>query len=808
MSSLEGFENNLEKKISKRKFLGLLGGTAIGAVIFEACGIPEQEFIIQSPVDMPEDYVKGEDNWFATSSDTSDYGESIIVRVMQGRAKKIEGNPDFPNTLGKHRAVSETELQTFYHPDRIAGPLLRKTSSGNHRPITWQEGISLLTDGLKSKGRKTVVTKPLRGLNKGIVEKFVKEVDGTHLTLSSLRDNALYETSKMVFGTTSLPYFDIKNADLIVSFGLDFIGNWGPVEYVNQFGKFRSNDHRGYLYQIEPRMSLTAANADQWLCPDLGKEGLIALMIADQLIKSPKTSTKHIEEFKTLAGISEIGELNNATNVALDPQSVADATGISSKKLESLISRIITSLPESSGPGKKIMFLSGGTSSGYSNSNSLNSLVLGLNYLTGSVNEEGGIILNPDDLFQKVQISEEFINFSSSSTWSSQSEWNKEIETWKSGGQDLMIVNSVDFINEIPGISETIEAIGKVKLSVGFGTIMNDTLERCDLILPIKTSLQSWGIDIPEPKTTYQSVTFQQPVASDPVSRDGLKKLSDAKNFYDVLLQQMDNSLKEVAYIDICRNLADKIFASSVSKDSSIIASNSDDFFKGILARGGWWNVNKKSAPRKNAKIRVINAVSNVTKSAEDFHLIPFKSHVFGDGNALSTPWAQASPDPITSITWDSWVEINTRTAERLKIKQGDIIKVSSKHGQIELPAYLHPAVPFESVAIPIGQGKNFSGRYSENRGANVVDIIGKSSLNENDDIPWCTTSVKLQKTGRKKKVSKFEGSVPAISVEPGVPIMTLGSGESAEEGYHRYHKEHLEHTFGDNFKNDKKEEK
>ena len=96
MSSLEGFENNLEKKISKRKFLGLLGGTAIGAVIFEACGIPEQEFIIQSPVDMPEDYVKGEDNWFATSSDTSDYGESIIVRVMQGRAKKIEGNPDFP----------------------------------------------------------------------------------------------------------------------------------------------------------------------------------------------------------------------------------------------------------------------------------------------------------------------------------------------------------------------------------------------------------------------------------------------------------------------------------------------------------------------------------------------------------------------------------------------------------------------------------------------------------------------------------------------------------------------------------------
>ena len=134
MSPLEN-KNNL----SRRKFLGLVGGTALGAFIFEACGVPEQEFIIQAPVDMPEDYVKGEDDWYATLSDTSSHGESLIVRIMQGRAKKIEGNPDFPNTLGKHKTVTETELQSMYHPDRISGPLYRKTSSGNHRPITWKE---------------------------------------------------------------------------------------------------------------------------------------------------------------------------------------------------------------------------------------------------------------------------------------------------------------------------------------------------------------------------------------------------------------------------------------------------------------------------------------------------------------------------------------------------------------------------------------------------------------------------------------------------------------------------------------------
>ena len=166
MSPLE--KNN---NLSRRKFLGLVGGTALGAFIFEACGVPEQEFVIQAPVDMPEDYVKGEDDWYATLSDTSNHGESIIVRIMQGRAKKIEGNPDFPNTLGKHRSVTETEIQSMYHPDRISGPLYRKTSSGNHRPISWKEAKAILNDASSSNGTKTIITKPLRGLNRGLLEK-------------------------------------------------------------------------------------------------------------------------------------------------------------------------------------------------------------------------------------------------------------------------------------------------------------------------------------------------------------------------------------------------------------------------------------------------------------------------------------------------------------------------------------------------------------------------------------------------------------------------------------------------------------
>jgi len=798
MSSLD---NN--KNLSRRKFLGLVGGTALGAFIFEACGVPEQEFIIQAPVDMPEDYVKGEDDWYATLSDTSSHGESLIVRIMQGRAKKIEGNPDFPNTLGKHKTVSETELQSLYHPDRISGPLYRKTSSGNHRPISWNEAKSIINNSTTSQSTKSIITKPLRGLNRGLVEKYALEKNMKHLTLASLRDNSMYESAKDVFGTNDLPYFDIKNSDLIISFGLDFLGSWGPVEYEYQFGKFRSKDERGYLYQIEPRMSLTAAAADKWLCSEPGKEGLIALLIADSLSKNEKIKDDDVEHFKKIAGIQKIDEINN-TNVSLDAKSVGKATGIDYHVLEKLIEKINYSVDKN----KKIMFLSGGCMSGYSNSRSLNSLVYGLNYLTDSINNEGGIIINPENELGYVLVNGEAINMPSSSSWNSHEDWSKEIETWESGSQDLVIINNVDLVNEIPGKKRLINAINKVKLSIGFGIVVNDTLERCDLILPSNTALQSWSSDIPEPKTGYQSYGFGQPVATKPLLRDGSQVLYDSKSFNNVLLDDLDGNLSGVSFMDICKQLSDTIYDSDSYKNSSIVASNKDDFFRGIMARGGWWNTNQKPVDPKNPKINVVNSVSNVKKNKDEFYLIPFKSHVFGDGNSLSNPWALGSPDPLTSITWDTWVEMNSKTAENLNIKAGDIVEVKSKMSSIELPVYVHPAVPTNSVAVPIGLGKENFTRYASGRGANVVDLIDSSKLNENGDIMWNSTTVVISKTEDSKKISKFEGNVPAVQIEPGVPILTLAPGETAEEGFHRAHEEHLEHTFGDHFGDEHNSEK
>ena len=74
--------------ITRRQFLKWSGVSAMGAVIFNGCITPEQELQVESPVNLPEDLVNGIDNWYATICRQDLEACGVIVRVVEGRAKK------------------------------------------------------------------------------------------------------------------------------------------------------------------------------------------------------------------------------------------------------------------------------------------------------------------------------------------------------------------------------------------------------------------------------------------------------------------------------------------------------------------------------------------------------------------------------------------------------------------------------------------------------------------------------------------------------------------------------------------------
>ena len=155
--------------LTRRQFLTLTGGSAAAAVLFQACGVPEEELFVQSPLEMPEDMVTGLQNWYATTCNQCLSGEGIVVKVVEGRAKKIEGNVDHPINQGGHSARCEAGLQALYHPDRIKGPMVRSgpRGSGNFEEISWTDAISRLSlqlGELRQQGNQSqviMVTDPL-----------------------------------------------------------------------------------------------------------------------------------------------------------------------------------------------------------------------------------------------------------------------------------------------------------------------------------------------------------------------------------------------------------------------------------------------------------------------------------------------------------------------------------------------------------------------------------------------------------------------------------------------------------------------
>jgi anaerobic selenocysteine-containing dehydrogenase len=124
-------------------------------------------------------------------------------------------------------------------------------------------------------------------------------------------------------------------------------------------------------------------------------------------------------------------------------------------------------------------------------------------------------------------------------------------------------------------------------------------------------------------------------------------------------------------------------------------------------------------------------------------------------------PWLQAAPDPVTSVTWKTWAELNPGVATRLGLSEGELVSIESPHGRVEVPIYISPAGPPEVLAMPLGQGHVGFGRWANGRGANPLELLAPLSDSTTGALAYGATRVRLTRTGRKVPLPKLEGEAP-----------------------------------------------
>ncbi len=63
------------------------------------------------------------------------------------------------------------------------------------------------------------------------------------------------------------------------------------------------------------------------------------------------------------------------------------------------------------------------------------------------------------------------------------------------------------------------------------------------------------------------------------------------------------------------------------------------------------------------------------------YYLHLYMSSLLSDGRGASQTWLQGVPDPMTTIAWQTWVELNPSTAADLGVQDGDLVVVRPLRG-------------------------------------------------------------------------------------------------------------------------------
>lgn len=717
------------KLINRREFLKLAGIGAGASAVLTGCG-PLSRYVVRQPYgDMPEFTITGLSTYYATTCGECSAGCGLIVRTTEGRAHKVEGNGQHPVSRGGTCSRGQATVQGLYNPDRIQGPGRQAVrGSGIYVPMTWDDVVGVVRDALQKNQPAEIAF--LAGLFPDhlfdLLGLISQNMGGVNLlrygTLGEVEARStLIRACQELFGEPKLPTFDIEHTGLILSFGASFLETWiSPVAYSFAYGGMRQGHtgRRGYMVHFEPRMSQTAINADEWFPIRPGTEALVAIALGRLVAEE-----KGLDLPSGYAGVKVAD--------------VAVQAGVSEGDLRRIASSFANSPSQLAIPG--------GVALGQTNGLAAAEAILTLNILAGSLGKQGGVFLMPDLPLARKQAGDP----------NPIAEIGSLIDKMNRGQIKVLFVHGTNPAFDLPRSYGFADALKKVPQVISFASFPDETALSADFVFPDHTPLESWG---------YQRVV----AASDRPTVSGLQPtvvpLYDTRATVDVLLaaiRQIGGRLAAgIPFQDEVDYLQSAVSALN-NQGGFYAAPTAASFFVLWQQYGGWWKKSPGLQTPAEAGVRMA-AVGPTTgtfagnESEYPYVLLPFPAPNLSDGSQANRPTLQETPDPSTTVMWNTWVEINPKTAADLGISDDDVVRITSPAGSVECSVYLYPPIHPGVVAIPLGQGHTAFGRYAKDRGIHPVNLLPRQE-NEAGNLASTATRVKIEKTGKRYVLARYE---------------------------------------------------
>lgn len=766
--------------VSRRTFIklsGLAGAAVAASYVFKRYALAATSPSIEPPQpELPNGEGVITEKWAPTSCLNCATRCATRVRVVNGKAVKITGNPLSQVAEGENCARAHIGLQVLYDPGRLTTPL-KRTNPAKGRGIdpgwttvSWEDALDDASEHLKTlrnngQPQRLAVFHGLNTISdEDLINRFANSYGTPNVISENGFDNEADKSGQwLADGNYTQSAYDLPRTNYILAFGASILESYKPLaRSLRMWGKIRrERPNRAKVVVIDPRYSVTALRSDQWVPINPGTEGALAMSIANVIISENLYDANFVENWTV--GFGEYKAL--ALDIKYHPESVAPITGISADTIRQLAREFAQTKPAIAWRGRGATSWPNGSYTSYA--------IFCLNALVGSIDVPGGVIYQekPDyrpmpevveDNIAKAGNIEPALDLRKTGQFPAAEIVSNQVADSilesKPYPVEMAIGFNSNFNMSAPGVWRWDQALGKVPYYIHITPFPSEMAQFADIILPACTFMEEWAYDHSPPGSGFAEVRIKQPV---------VEPLFGTRSVANIVF-------------DLARRQGGTVAQSftSIGNDAlEFVRYRTGGFasWEQLTENGVWVGSDYKYykydriffTPSRKFEFRSGNLeslLSNTGQNTGGTATLPHYEEVrfLGDSNqyplVLSTyqplmslengsqnyPWAQEMYLVMHGQGWDNFAEINRRTAQDLGISDGDEVWVESPFNKIKAKARVFEGIHPGVVSVATGQGHYAYGEWQKGIGTNPNEIIGVDYDRLSGQAAFFNTRVKV----------------------------------------------------------------
>jgi len=637
--------------MDRRRFLEAVGFSIATAVIGGCSRAPVE--VAEALIAQPPGYRAGRSRCYASTCAGCSAGCGVLVGTRDGRPLKMEGNPEHPFSGAGLCAVGQAIPLELYDSHRLKGPQIHGEDA------SWDDVDRAVQDHLKQiqssdeviRLVSATVTSPTL---QRVIGEFLKPFrNGKHITFDAVSSSAILDAHEATHGTRVLPRYRLDKADVIVSFGADFLATWiSPVEFTAawrtgrvppvEMGPEKDNrpENRGgknppmsYHVHLEGRMSLTGSNADRRLRLRNEEQGLVLSHLAMLL--------------------------SERAGKPLADEELADSP-VAQEELSDIADRLWNAR------GRSLVLC---------DSQNVAVQVL-VNYINSLLDNYGTTV---------------DIDRPSRQRQGNDGEVYQLVEDLKAGKVSALIVFGTDLTHNLPRRESLAEAIRKVPLVVSLAPRIDDFATLAKYICPDHHALESWFDG--EPISGVVGVC--QPT---------LRPLFNTRSVLETLARWSGSTQHTLSLVQA--TWKDQIFRRQQR------VSTFQEFWDNTLL-AGFAEVDPRPVSLDAFHADAVKLIGGPAVG-KSYSVVLHSKLSMPDSRHSHNPWLQELPDPVTKVSWDNYVSLSPAAAKAEGVSDGDVVEVRVDDVAVDLPAHIQPGQHDQVLAIALHYGCVGTDRFAK----------------------------------------------------------------------------------------------